>query len=740
MTPPRSDPQAPLSPEGAAYVEAVCDLFERAWKATQAGGSVPKIDGFLTGCAGPERAALLRQLVELDQVCRQRYGLPDRPDERPALGTATADPAPPNLEPRTAIPRAAELPPGAMVAHYRILERVGCGGMGVVYKAHDTQLGRPVALKFLAAAPAADRELLLRFQREARALSALNHPHICTTHARGEYEGRPFLVLEWVEGQTLRGLAPTLTTETLARLASQVAQALQAAHAAGIVHRDIKPDNIMVRADGYVKVLDFGLARRLPRSSLADPSGMDTAPGTLLGTLHYMSPEQARAEPVGPASDIFALGVVLYELATGVYPFTTGSESDVLEAIQKQTPAPPRQRNPKLPTALEALVQNMLAKDSQKRPSAGDVCAALDRLAVVARPRPVLRRAWLAGLALILALAVVLAVVFWVSRTRPGPAPATAGQEDLASLKLVPASGSGQQLPATGPVEGLAFSSDGRFLAAGNLDGGVLLWDSTGEAAPRRLWNKMSVRAVAFSRDGRILAAGDMGAGRVHLRDLESGREWSVALGFGAAVRAVAFAGGRVLAVGLRPWNNSDPRFVLIDVDAPERSRKPSGHTKEIWTVAVTLDGATIVTSAADGTVRIWAAATAALVQTIHLGASGISPSVAIAPDGRTLAIGHGERVELYDWGRWTTPARAIDCRGSGSIWAVQFAGPRHVITAGGKAVLWDTATLRRAAELSGADNFLSVAATRDGRRVALGSGDSQKRFVQLLELVPARD
>ena len=267
---------------------------------------------------------------------------------------------------------------------YEILEVLGRGGMGVVYKARDTRLGRFVALKFLPPGAARDRGPLARFRREARAASALNHPAVCTLYGLGEYRGRPFLVLEWVEGQTLRALAgPHPDLARLLPLVWQVAEALRAAHAAGIVHRDIKPENLMVRPDGYVKVLDFGLVRLLPApagSGTAPGEGV-TDPGTLLGTARYMSPEQARAEPVDAATDIFSLGLVLYELATGRHPFPADASLGTMYAIANEPPLPPRRLNPEIPAPLEALILQMLEKDPRRRPTAAEVAEVLGELA-----------------------------------------------------------------------------------------------------------------------------------------------------------------------------------------------------------------------------------------------------------------------------------------------------------------------------------------------------------------------
>jgi predicted ATPase len=288
----------------------------------------------------------------------------------------------------------AEAPPE--VVGYEILGLLGRGGMGVVYKARQHSLGRPVALKFLPEDCARDPVWLARFRREGRTASALNHPHICTIYDTGEVAGRPFLSMELVEGQTLEALVgQRRPAEELARLLGQAAKALAAAHAAGVIHRDVKPANLMVRNDGIVKVLDFGLARHLPPGGAQGsvPEGMITDPGTLVGTPLYMSPEQVQAAPLDTATDIFSLGVVLYELATGQHPFQAGSELGVLHAIATQAPVPPARLNPEVPAPLEALIQNMLAKDPRLRPTALEVEAALAPLLAQTPGEPGVERA-----------------------------------------------------------------------------------------------------------------------------------------------------------------------------------------------------------------------------------------------------------------------------------------------------------------------------------------------------------
>ncbi len=277
-----------------------------------------------------------------------------------------------------------ELTANTTLSHYRIVAKLGTGGMGEVYLAEDTRLDRQVALKILPADFTQDADRVRRFKQEAKAASALNHPNIITIYDIGESEAGRFIVMELVAGHTLRAvIAEDNSVETLLALGQQMAKALSAAHAAGITHRDIKPDNIMVRDDGYVKVLDFGLARlrlAIESDSEAATLAQQTTPGTLMGTVAYMSPEQARGETVNHPSDVFAFGIVLYELATGRHPFKAETLVGYLHAITLQEPAPPQQWQPKLPAALNDLVLRMLSKDARQRPTASEVGQALQEI------------------------------------------------------------------------------------------------------------------------------------------------------------------------------------------------------------------------------------------------------------------------------------------------------------------------------------------------------------------------
>ncbi len=405
-----------MKPERWSKIESI---FHKAVQAEESRrGSVIE-----ESCAGDE--ALRREVESLLAHHRDSASFIEQPAFAGQVNTSSVWPVTAAAAPRPDLK-------GVAVGHYRILEEIGFGGMGVVYKAEDARLGRLVALKFLPEHMAADSAALERFRREARAASALNHPNICTIHDIDVYRGGEFIVMEYLDGQTLAIYMAgrrAVSTELVAKLGMPIAEALAAAHSKGVIHRDIKPGNIFVTQSGLVKVLDFGVAKLVAQANEFEATTL-TATNTITGTLPYMSPEQLRGENLDSRSDIYALGVVLFEIATGQRPYSSSLHARLVDEILNRPASPPSALNGKLPAKADDIILKCLAKDPEDRyQTAKEIAVDLRHLGTQATSGTISagtssvrrrRKIWLWLLATAAAFAATLLALFLVSLTGSG--------------------------------------------------------------------------------------------------------------------------------------------------------------------------------------------------------------------------------------------------------------------------------------------------------------------------------
>ncbi|MFD7628569.1 WD40 repeat domain-containing serine/threonine protein kinase [Streptomyces sp. NPDC059851] len=650
--------------------------------------------------------------------------------------------------------------PGEQLAgRYRLDVRLGHGGMGEVWRAHDVELGRAVAVKVLLEFDASE-EQLGRFRREAAIGARLQHPGITVVHDIGHHDDRLFIVMELLEGRDLSDLLADSPGDGLPLpraldLALQTAEALAAAHAQKVVHRDLKPGNLFLLTDGRLKICDFGIARA------ADSTTGLTATSKPFGTPPYMAPEQWRGESVDGRCDVYALGCVLYVLLTGASPFAGVTQPWVLMRMHLDEEPPTLSSvRADLPPALVELAASMLAKRPADRPDATAVAEQMRALlrepavrdvptmdlgatarAAPADLGPSRRNVLLGALG---ALAGISGGTYAVVRLTGGEKDGGAGDKKAGDKIGGGDSGDGSDGPGTGgvrtayeikkhagSVESVAFSPDSRFLASGGNDRSVRLWNFLGETGLSPFpGHDAAVTCVAYSPDGSVLVGGSDRALRLY--DVFSLESVGVLAGHTGHVRAVAFSpDGKTVASGA---DDGTVRLWDVVTRSPVAVASLTGHTKPVLSLAFSPDG-TLASGSADSTVRLWDLGNRSTTATLT-GHTKAVASVAFSPDGKILASGSADSsIRLWDAATRTGVTAGNLTGHNSSIRSLAFSPDgRTLASGGGRTVrLWDVASRVHRATLNGHTSAVtSVAFSPKGDTLASGSDDSTIRVWKL--------
>lgn len=614
------------------------------------------------------------------------------------------------------------------LGHYDVLKVIGHGGMGVVLGGFDTHLQRPVALKVMAPKLADDETARKRFCREARAAAAITHQHVVAVYHVEREEGinLPFLVMQLVNGESLEQRLQRegrLPFQEIVRVGSEIASGLAAAHAQGLIHRDIKPDNILLEAPGdRVKLTDFGLARAAEDVKL-------TQSGMIAGTPAYMSPEQAKGEPLDHRSDLFSLGSVLYTMTAGQPPFDGNSSFVVLRRITEEDPKPIAELNPQAAGWLIGVIEKLHAKDPADRIQTAQEVADLFRsqlariesgVAPALTDCPVRRRRMYAALwagigALGLLAALVLTEATGLTRFFAAAPVPTQGEESPSAALRATLTGN------AGPVRGVALSPDGDTLAMALDDGTVKLWDpKAGRVKATINAHKGSIWSVAFSPDGQRLAtAGDDGV--VKFWDTATWKEHG-SFQHSSSVRGVAFSPDRKRVV----TGSRNGSVGVCDIASGKEVASTAGHAGLVTAVAFSKDGKTIASAGGDKIIKLWDAQSGQEQITLQ-GHAGSVYTVAFSPDSRTVASGSWDKtVKIWDVGTGsclaTLPGHTQD------VWSVAFSPDGRMLASAAEdrtVKVWDVASNRELGTYKGhTGTIYAVTFFPDGSRIASGGRD----------------